>query len=70
MDAAIWKERTLVRAWGMRRTMFLFPANEFNRKIQNLGGKIIIPKTPIPNMGAFAVGLDPEGNPVGIFEST
>ena len=44
--------------------------DDFSRKIQKLGGKIIIPKTPIPNMGAFAVGLDPEGNPVGIFEAT
>ena len=44
--------------------------DDFSKKIQNLGGKIIVPKTPIPNMGAFAVGLDPEGNPVGIFEST
>ena len=44
--------------------------DDFSKKIQNLGGKIIIPKTPIPNMGAFAVGSDPEGNPVGIFEST
>jgi predicted enzyme related to lactoylglutathione lyase len=44
--------------------------DEFSKKIQNLGGKIIVPKTPIPDMGAFAVGLDPEGNPVGIFEST
>ena len=44
--------------------------DDFSKKIQNLGGKIIVPKTPIPNMGAFAVALDPEGNPVGIFEST
>ncbi len=44
--------------------------DDFTKKIQNLGGKIIIPKTPIPNMGAFAVGLDPEGNPVGLFESS
>ncbi len=28
LDAVIWKERTLVRAWGMRRTMFLFPSDE------------------------------------------
>ena len=28
LNAAIWKERTLVRAWGMRRTMFLFPSDE------------------------------------------
>ena len=44
--------------------------DDFSKKIQNLGGKIIIPKTPIPNMGAFAVALDPEGNPFGVFEST
>lgn len=28
LDAAIWKERTLVRAWGMRRTMFLLPSDD------------------------------------------
>lgn len=28
LDAAIWKERTLVRAWCMRRTMFLLPSDE------------------------------------------
>ena len=43
--------------------------DEFTKKLQSLGGKIIVPKTPIPDMGAFAVGLDPEGNPVGLFES-
>ena len=42
--------------------------DDFSKKIQDLGGKIIVPKTPIPNMGAFALGLDPEGNQVGIFE--
>ena len=44
--------------------------DDFSKKIQSLGGKIIVSKTPIPNMGAFAVGLDPEGNPIGIFEAT
>jgi len=44
--------------------------DDFSKKIQSLGGKIIVPKTPIPNMGAFAVGLDPEGNSIGIFEAT
>jgi DNA glycosylase AlkZ-like len=28
LDRALWKDRTLVRAWGMRRTMFLLPAFE------------------------------------------
>jgi len=44
--------------------------DEFSKKTQNLGGKVIVPKTAIPNMGAFAVCSDPEGNPFGIFEST
>jgi predicted enzyme related to lactoylglutathione lyase len=44
--------------------------DDFAKKAQQLGGKIIIPKTPIPNMGAFAVALDPEGNPFGIFEAS
>ena len=44
--------------------------DNFSKKIKDLGGKILTPKTPIPNMGAFAIGLDPEGNQVGIFETT
>lgn len=44
--------------------------DEFSKKLQSLGGKIVVPKTAIPNMGAFAVALDPENNPFGIFESS
>ena len=44
--------------------------DEFSKKTESLGGKIIVPKTPIPEMGAFAVCLDPEGNPFGIFETS
>jgi len=29
VDSAIWKDRSLVRAWGMRGTMFLLPSKEF-----------------------------------------
>ncbi|MDG6901987.1 MAG: AlkZ family DNA glycosylase [Nitrososphaerota archaeon] len=28
LDSAIWKKKTLVRAWAMRRTMFLLPSGE------------------------------------------
>ena len=42
--------------------------DEFSKKIQFLGGKIIVPKTPIANMGAFAIGSDPEDNTIGIVE--
>jgi predicted enzyme related to lactoylglutathione lyase len=43
--------------------------DEFSKKLVQLGGKIIMPKTEIPNMGNFAVALDPEGNGFGIFET-
>ncbi len=43
--------------------------DEFSKKLVELGGKIIMAKTEIPNMGHFAVALDPEGNGFGIFET-
>ena len=37
-------------------------------KAARLGGKTIVPPTPIPGMGAFAMFHDPEGNLVGLFK--
>ena len=37
-------------------------------KAVRLGGKAIVPPTPIPNVGAFAMFQDPEGNVVGLFK--
>jgi len=33
-----------------------------------LGAKTIVPPTPIPGMGAFAMFHDPEGNLIGLFK--
>ena len=33
-----------------------------------LGGQAVVPPTPIPSVGAFAVFSDPEGNHVGMFK--
>ena len=41
---------------------------EYSSKIEQSEGKIIMPKTPIPNMGFFAVFLDTENNMFGIYE--
>ena len=38
------------------------------KKVETNGGKIIHPKTEIPNMGWFAYLADPEGNVLGIYE--
>jgi uncharacterized protein len=41
---------------------------EYSSNIEQSGGKVIMPKTEIPNMGFFAVFLDTENNMFGIFE--
>lgn len=42
--------------------------DEYTIKITEKGGKIVIPKTEIPNMGYFTVFLDSEGNMLGLYE--
>jgi predicted enzyme related to lactoylglutathione lyase len=41
---------------------------EYSKKIENLGGKIVAPKMEIPGIGWWALALDPEGNHFGILE--
>jgi len=38
------------------------------RTIKRAGGTVLITRTPVPGMGFFALALDPEGNPFGIWE--
>lgn len=35
-------------------------------KVKDLGGTVVVPPTPIPEVGAFALFQDPEGNTIGI----
>jgi predicted enzyme related to lactoylglutathione lyase len=41
---------------------------DYAEKAKKLGGQVVVPKTAIPKMGYFAVCLDPDGNPIGIYE--
>lgn len=41
---------------------------EYAAKVEELGGKIIMPKTPVPGMGWFAICLDTENNAFGLWE--
>jgi len=36
-------------------------------KVKSLGGKVLVPKTEIPNTGWFAIVADPTGNRLGLF---
>ncbi|MCP8305427.1 MAG: VOC family protein [archaeon] len=42
--------------------------DDYCKKIEELGGKVIIPKMEVPNMGWWAMALDPEGNHFAIWE--
>jgi predicted enzyme related to lactoylglutathione lyase len=42
---------------------------ESSAKVEQLGGKVIMPKSPVPGMGYMAVCKDSENNGFGIFEA-
>ena len=42
--------------------------DEYTAKVVKQGGKIIVPKQEIPNVGWFVVAADPEGNTFGLLQ--
>lgn len=42
--------------------------DEYAKKIENAGGKIIVPKTAVPSVGYWAMFVDPDGNVLAILE--
>lgn len=43
--------------------------DEYSTKVEQLGGKVMIPKKPVPGMGYFAICSDTENNRFGIWET-
>lgn len=42
--------------------------DEYVKKIEALGGKVIVPKMEVPRIGWWALALDPEGNQFAILQ--
>lgn len=42
--------------------------DEFARKVESLGGRIVMSRTEVPGEGWFVVALDPQENPFGLWE--
>jgi predicted enzyme related to lactoylglutathione lyase len=42
--------------------------HDYSKKVQALGGTVVIGKTAVPTMGYFAVFLDTEGNALALWE--
>jgi len=43
--------------------------DESAKRAQDLGAKLMKPKAAVPNMGWFAMLLDPEGNPFALWQT-
>jgi predicted enzyme related to lactoylglutathione lyase len=44
--------------------------DEYTKKVQSLGGKVMVPKTEVSGYGYFAQCIDTEGNVFAIWEAT
>ena len=53
---------------GVTNTIDVNSVDEFAKKIQSKGGKVIVPKMAIPQVGYFAQCMDTEGNMFGIIQ--
>jgi predicted enzyme related to lactoylglutathione lyase len=42
--------------------------DEYTKKLQSLGGTVIVPKMTVPTVGYFVIFQDTEGNALAIFE--
>jgi predicted enzyme related to lactoylglutathione lyase len=42
--------------------------DDYLAKVQKLGGQVVVPKSPVPGMGYYAVCLDTENNGFGLWE--
>ena len=43
--------------------------DEYVKKIEALGGRVIVPKMEVPGIGWWALALDPEGNQFAMLQS-
>ena len=43
--------------------------DEYVKKIEALGGRIVVPKMEVPGIGWWALSLDPDGNQFAILQS-
>ncbi len=43
--------------------------DEYVKKIETLGGKVLVPKMEVPGIGWWALALDPESNQFAIMQS-
>jgi predicted enzyme related to lactoylglutathione lyase len=43
--------------------------DEYSKKVEQLGGRVIVPKREVTKMGYFAICIDPEGNVFALWQN-
>ena len=63
---------SLIKRFNPKQTTIIYfdisSVDEYASKIKDLGGRIVVPKKTVPGTGYFAICLDTENNPFGIWE--
>ena len=62
-------KRQMPQQQGITNYFDVKSVQEYSAKVEQLGGKVIMPKSPVPGMGYMAVCTDTENNGFGIFEA-
>jgi predicted enzyme related to lactoylglutathione lyase len=59
--------KKVMPAQGLLNYYLVDDLEEFNSRVRENGGQVVMEKMPIPGIGYFSVCLDPEGNPFGLW---
>jgi predicted enzyme related to lactoylglutathione lyase len=62
-------KRQMPQQQGITNLFDVKSVQEYSAKVEQLGGKVISPKHPVPGMGYFALCTDTENNGFGIWET-
>jgi uncharacterized protein len=62
-------KRMMPQQQGITNYIDVKSVQEYSVKVEQLGGKVRMPKTPVPGMGYFAICTDTENNGFAIWEA-
>lgn len=60
-------KRQMPQQQGITNYIDVKSVQEYSAKVEQLGGKVRMPKTPVPGMGYFAICTDTENNGFAIW---
>jgi predicted enzyme related to lactoylglutathione lyase len=62
-------KRQDIQQQGITNYIDVKSIDEYSAKVEDLGGKVVVRKMPVPGMGYFAICLDTENNSFAIWET-